>query len=78
MNTLSDHIKALPKKTMAAWAADLGISRPYLYGLLDGTRSPSPDVARQISDATGGNVPVTAWPRLAPLFGATVQKDSAA
>jgi plasmid maintenance system antidote protein VapI len=70
MVTLSDHIKTDTAKTRAEWADAFGISRPYLYGLLDGTRSPSIDVAARIEAVTGGAVPIRAWPKLAAVIDA--------
>lgn len=67
MSTLSEHIKTAPEKSMAAWAKDFGISRPYLYSLLNGSRNPSLDVARQISMATAGSVAITVWPNLSAV-----------
>lgn len=49
---------------MQIWADQLGISRPFLYGLLDGSRKPSLAVAAKIERATGGAVPITTWPNL--------------
>lgn len=70
MNTLSAYIKGHPEKTMAELADTFGISRPYLYGLADGSRNPSIDVAQRISVATGGDVPVTAWPNISAVINA--------
>ena len=68
MDTLTAHIKAQPEKPMQAWADDFGISRPYLYALLDGSRQPSIDVAVRIAAATKGAVPVSAWPNVAAVL----------
>lgn len=70
MSTLSEYIKAQPEKTKTQWAERFGISRPYLYSLMDGTRQPSIDVAQRIAKATGGKVPVTAWPNMAAIVSA--------
>lgn len=70
MQQLSDHIAARPGKTYGEWAQDFGVSRPYLYGLLDGTRSPSLATAQRIAAATGNDVPITAWPNLAAIIAA--------
>ena len=67
MSTLSDYIKSQPPKTYGQWAQTFAISRPYLYGLMDGTRNPSPQVAIRIAEATGGAVPVDAWPNFEAL-----------
>jgi plasmid maintenance system antidote protein VapI len=64
MDTLASYIKSQPRKTMAEWATDFGISRPHLHSLLTGGRNPSPDVAIKIAAVTGGQVPVAAWPNL--------------
>lgn len=64
MQTLSEHIKGQPEKTMADWAAAFGISRPHLYALLDGSRHPSIDVATRIDRATDGKVPAGSWPNI--------------
>ena len=74
MSTLAEHIKASPKRTMQEWADSFGISRPYLYSLVDGSRFPSLSVAARINNATGGNVPVTSWPNLSAI----VEADDAA
>ena len=49
---------------MGEWASELGVSRPFLYGLLDGTRQPSLEVAQRIDAATKGKVPLSSWPRI--------------
>lgn len=67
MSDLHSHIKANPGKTIAEWAECFGISRPYLYALVDGTRRPSLDVAKRIAAATDGSVPITAWPNFAKI-----------
>ena len=64
MSTLSQHIKGQPQKSLALWAQDFGISRPYLYALIDGSRNPSLEVAQRIATATCGAVPLEAWPNL--------------
>lgn len=70
MSTLSEHIKGQPEKTMSEWAGRFGVSRPYLYQLVDGTRYPSLPVAMRIAKATNGAVPITAWPNLAAVVDA--------
>lgn len=70
MNTLSAYIKGQPEKTMAEWADAFGISRPYLYGLADGSRNPSIDVAQRIASATANAVPLTAWPNISAVINA--------
>ena len=77
MATLSEHIKGEPEKSITAWAADLGVSRPYLYGLLDGTRTPSAETATRIARATGNAVPVTSWPNLRAVIDAAQSGDAA-
>ncbi|WP_424967310.1 helix-turn-helix domain-containing protein [Dinoroseobacter sp. S375] len=62
MSTLHKHIKS-QGWNMTNAAAALGVSRPYLYGLLDETREPSLEVAQRIEQATGGAVPVSGWPK---------------
>lgn len=52
-------------------ARELGISRPYLYQLADGSREPSFELALLIEERTGGKVPVTGWPRFSRLKGAS-------
>lgn len=71
METLKTYIKSQPSRTMAEVADDLGVSRPFLYGLLDGSRQPSLDVAQRIDAATGGQVPITSWPRIRAIVEAT-------
>ena len=77
MSTLSEYIKAQPEKTKTHWAECFGISRPHLYSLMDGTRQPSIDVAQRIAKATGGKVPVTAWPNIAAIVAAAKRRASA-
>jgi len=76
MEALKTYIKSKPSKTMAEWANDLGVSRPFLYGLLDGNRQPSIKVAKRINAATDGMVPITAWPNIRAVLDAA--KDDAA
>lgn len=61
---------------MKAWADEIGISRPYLYGLMDGTRSPSLDVALRVQSVTAGKVTVTDWPNLAAVVSAGIKQAS--
>lgn len=68
MSTLSDYIKSQPDLPMREWADRFGISRPHLIALLEGQRMPSPSVARRIADATGGAVPISAWPNIAAMI----------
>ena len=68
MSTLAEYIKTQPPRPLGEWAADLGISRPYLHALMHGDRMPSVVTAKRIQDATGGAVPVTAWPNFAALL----------
>ena len=70
MSTLTHIIKSNPEKSIACWAAQFGISRPYLYGLMDGTRTPSPEVAMQIERETAGAVPAASWPNIAAMLSA--------
>lgn len=71
MSTLSEYVKSLEGTPKGEIADRLGISRPYLYGLLDETRSPSLPVAMRIAARTGGAVPITAWPKIAAVVEAT-------
>jgi plasmid maintenance system antidote protein VapI len=68
MSNLDTYIKSKPEKSMQAWADDFGISRPYLYDLVNGTRLPSIEVAVRIERGTGGTVPVVTWPNLAAVL----------
>jgi DNA-binding transcriptional regulator YdaS (Cro superfamily) len=68
MSTLSQFIKSDPGKSIADWAVRFGISRPYLYGLMDGTRTPSPEVAIQIERETAGVIPAASWPNIAAML----------
>lgn len=78
MSTLEQHIKSAPKKPLQAWADDFGVSRPTLYGLMDGTRQPDAETAMRIERVTKGAVPASSWPKFAPLFeGATRSGDAA-
>jgi len=70
MSTLAEFIKAKSGTTMTAHASAFGVSRPYLYSLCDGTRSPSFKVAKRIEAASDGAVPVQSWPKFAEIMGA--------
>lgn len=70
MSDLASHIKANPGKSLGEWAEGFGISRPYLYQLIDGERSPSLDVAKRIAAATDGEVPISVWPNIAKILNA--------
>jgi plasmid maintenance system antidote protein VapI len=70
MEQLANHIAAHPGRTNSEWADMFGVSRPHLHALLNGDRQPSLPVAQRIADATGNNVPVTAWANLAALIAA--------
>lgn len=78
MSTLANHIKDAPEKSLSQWAKDLGISRPYLYALIDGSRVPSLPVAQKIEAATGRAVPVASWPNMAAILSATQNTGDAA
>lgn len=73
MSSLSKYVKTQPPKKMQEWADLFGVSRPYLYGLMDGTRSPSLETARRIDLATGGQVPLSSWPNIAAVLKAAGQ-----
>lgn len=77
MSKLSEHIKRHPGKNMSEWAVSLGVSRPYLYQLVDGSRYPSLPVAMRIAKATNDAVPVTAWPNLAAVVDAVKRRRRA-
>ncbi|HBT01608.1 MAG TPA: hypothetical protein DEB47_17530 [Citreicella sp.] len=68
MSNLASHINSAPDKTKGDWARDFGISRPYLYQLIDGKREPSVEVALRIAAATGGAVPISTWPNIAKIL----------
>lgn len=70
METLNAYIKAEPSRTMSEWAEELGVSRPFLYGLLDGKRQPSLEVAKRIDAATNGKVPLASWPNIRAVLDA--------
>jgi DNA-binding transcriptional regulator YdaS (Cro superfamily) len=70
METFNTFIKSQPERSRQAWADFFGVSRPHLYGLMDGTRCPSPEVAQRIEALTEGNVPVTAWPNIRAVLDA--------
>lgn len=76
MSSLQEYIKSNPARPMRAWADDFGVSRPFLYGLLDGTRNPSLQAARRIEAATGGNVPITEWPNIRAMLDAAREATS--
>jgi predicted GIY-YIG superfamily endonuclease len=58
---LAQYIATQPKRPMAEWADDLGVSRPMIYDLMSGERLPSLPVAKRIADATDGAVPLSSW-----------------
>lgn len=68
MSSLNEYIKSQPQRPMRVWAEAFGVSRPYLYGLMQGERMPSVPVARRIEKETQGAVPVTAWPNIRALM----------
>ena len=70
MNTLSEYIKREPDKKPMEWASTFGISRPYFYDLVRGTRYPSIAVANRIAAATRGEVPITVWPNISAMLSA--------
>lgn len=61
MDNLKQYINGQPDKTKSYWAGIFGISRPYLYDLMDGKREPSLEVAKRIEAETSGVVPVSSW-----------------
>ena len=75
MNKLEKHIKT-EGGTMTAWAVTFGISRAFLYGLVDGSRNPSLPIAQRIATKTGNSVPITSWPNIKAIIDAA--KDDAA
>jgi plasmid maintenance system antidote protein VapI len=70
MEQLAQHISANPGMTYREWADVFGVSRPHLHALINGERQPSLPVAQRIAAATGGAVPITAWPNFAALAAA--------
>jgi DNA-binding transcriptional regulator YdaS (Cro superfamily) len=68
MSSLQTYIKSQPPQPLSAWAVALGVSRPMLYGLLDGTRGPSIETAKRIDAATGGAVKWQDWPNIAGIL----------
>jgi DNA-binding transcriptional regulator YdaS (Cro superfamily) len=75
MATLSEHIQARPGLTNGQWAQLLGVSRPYLHGLLSGDRQPSLETAIEIERATDGGVPILSWPNLAAVVEAAMATE---
>ncbi len=57
---LADYLTATGLKKPEA-AELFGISRVYIYGLLNGERDPSTAVAERIQRVTNGAVPVSSW-----------------
>lgn len=68
MSTLTEYIKSREEKSLSEWAEAFGISRTYLYGLMDGTRTPSPEVAMRIAGATANAIPASGWPNIAAML----------
>lgn len=73
MSSLNEYIKSQPQRPMRVWAEAFGVSRPYLYGLMQGERMPSVPVARRIERVTQGAVPVTAWPNIRAVADALLE-----
>ena len=55
--TLSEYIGEVGITTITL-AVKLGVSQPFVSQLATGRRRPSPEVAKRISEATGGKVTV--------------------
>jgi DNA-binding transcriptional regulator YdaS (Cro superfamily) len=70
MNTLAQHVNQHPEIKPQEWADRFGVSRPHFYMLIGGQRQPSPEVAKAIERATGGEVPATDWPSIRKLLDA--------
>ena len=66
--TLSQYLDA-KKLTQAEFARLLGVNQGTVSKLCAG-KNPSWHMATRISDATGGNVPVTAWPNIRAVLDA--------
>ncbi|WP_210526340.1 helix-turn-helix transcriptional regulator [Rubellimicrobium arenae] len=62
MSTLEQYLAENGIK-QAAFAASISISRGALADLLTGRRTPSLALAKRISDATSGGVPMEIWLR---------------
>ena len=73
MDQLKQYIANRPGRTNGEWAEILGVSRPYLHGLLKGERQPSLATAHRIALATDGDVPITSWPNIAAIVLAAQQ-----
>lgn len=79
MSTISDYVAARSGQSMGEIARGIGVSRPYLYGLLSGDRSPSWDMAKKIEEGTGGEVKALAWPAFSRVADAArIQGEGAA
>lgn len=78
MNTFAQHLKTVPERTPSEWAEHLGISRPYVYALADGSRTPSIGIAVRIARATNGAVPIDAWPNIAEFLNAASESKQGA
>jgi predicted GIY-YIG superfamily endonuclease len=61
---LAQWIKEQRPKTATQCLKELGVSRSYLYALLDGSRMPSLPLAQRIQQTTDGAVPVSSWPHI--------------
>lgn len=70
MEKLKSYISSQPAASMGKVAKQIGVSRPYLYDLLGGTRHPSFAVAKRIEEATGGKVPIGSWENFAMIAAA--------
>ena len=67
---LADFMATDPDRKPAAWAADFGVSRPFLYDLVKGERQPSLAVAVRIEQQTRGAVRVADWQNHAAVLAA--------
>lgn len=67
MNPLKSYVEQRSPAPMRETAELLGLSRPYLYDLIKDRREPTLVVAKQIADATNGEVPIGAWPKFAAV-----------
>jgi len=65
MNDFRNYLKST-EQTLRSFAERIGISQSYLSELSDGKKTPSLQVAHDISVATGGVIGVTYWLNLAP------------
>lgn len=66
MQTLSQYLKT-EKIRQTEFAEMIGTTQGTVSRLCSGTQNPTLDLAQRVEKATGGQVPIVAWPNIAKL-----------